>query len=202
MKPEIPKVPKKKIPTIYIRQYQEHSQKSSPARKPFIILLLITIVLAAGAVAYLYKDLWIKKPQQLVTIVRKETVSIYFPAGQGRLIEKKIDISSNLSDKEKGNFIIRNLKALKGIPEEVTLNDLVADSDGVLYLNFSRIVTEKKTTTMAEILKTFSIVNSFLGSFGNTHTVQLLVEGHPVYTLHGTVYTYKPLEFNQDLLED
>lgn len=84
----------------------------------------------------------------------------------------------------------------------MTLNDLVIDSDGVLYLNFSNTITEKKATTMTEILKTFSIVNSFLGNFGNTNKVQLLVEGQPVYTLHGTVYTYKPLEFNQDLLED
>jgi hypothetical protein len=195
-------VRKKKMPTIYIRQYQEFQQKHSLVRKPFIIILLVTIILAAGAVAYIYKDLWIKKPQQLVTVVRKETISLYFPAGQGKLIEKKIDITSNLSDKEKGNFIIRNLKTFKCIPEEVTLNDLVVDSDGILYLNFSKDISVKKGTTMTEILKIFSIVNTFLGSFGNTNKVQLLVEGQPVYTLHGAVYTYKPLEFNQDLLED
>lgn len=191
-----------KVPNIYIRQYQDHKQKPPLVRKPFIIVLIASIVLAAGAVAYIYKDVWIKKPQQLVTVVRKETVSIYFPTVQGKLIEKKIGISGNLNDKEKGDFIIRNLKALKAIPEEVTLNDLVVDSDGVLYLNFSRNIAEKKLTMMTEILKTFSIVNSFLGSFGNTNKVQLLVEGQPVYTLHGAVYTYRPLEFNQDLLED
>ena len=193
---------KKKIPNIYIRQYQEHKQKPSGVRKPFVIVLLVTIVLAAGAVAYIYKDLWIEKPQQPVTVVRKETVSVYFPAGQGKLTEKKIDISSNLSDKEKGDFIVRNLKAPKIIPEEVTLTDLVVDSDGIMYLNFSKTILEKKTTSMTEILKTFSIVDSFLGSFANTNKVQFLVEGQPVYTLNGTVYKYKPLKFNQDLLED
>jgi hypothetical protein len=195
-------MPKKKIPNIYIRQYQEYKQKPSLVRKPFVIVLVVIIVLAAVAMAYIYRDMWIKKPQQLVTIVQKETVSVYFPKGQGKLAEKKIDITSNLSDQEKGNLIIRNLKALKSIPEELTLNDLVVDSDGILYLNFSKSISEKKTTATAEILKTFSIVNSFLGSFGNTNKVQFLVEGQPVYTLNGTVYTYKPLEFNQDLLED
>ena len=190
------------MPNIYIRQYQEFKEKPSLVRKPFVIVLAVIIVLAAGAMAYIYRDMWIKKPQQLVTIVQKETVSIYFPTGQGKLVEKKIDIMSNLSDKEKGNFIIRNLKTFKSIPEELTLNDLVVDSDGVLYLNFSKNISEKKTTSMTEILKTFSIVNSFLGSFRNTNKVQFLVEGQPVYTLNGTVYTYKPLEFNQDLLED
>lgn len=195
-------MPKKKIPNIYIRQYQEFKEKPSLVRKPFVIVLAVIIVLAAGAMAYIYRDIWIKKPQQLVTIVQKETVSVYFPTGMGKLAEKKIDITSNLSDQEKGNLIIRNLKTLKGIPEELTLNDLVVDSDGILYLNFSKSISEKKTTAMTEILETFSIVNSFLGSFRNTNKVQFLVEGQPVYTLNGTVYTYKPLEFNQDLLED
>jgi hypothetical protein len=195
-------MPKKKIPNIYIRQYQEYKQRPSLVRKPFVIVLVVIIVLAAVAMAYIYRDMWIKKPQQLVTIVQKETVSVYFPKGQGKLAEKKIDITSNLSDQEKGHLIIRNLKALKSIPEELTLNDLVVDSDGILYLNFSKNISEKKTTAMTEILKTFSIVNSFLGSFRNTNKVQFLVEGQPVYTLNGTVYTYKPLEFNQDLLED
>jgi hypothetical protein len=195
-------MPKKKIPNIYIRQYQEYKQKPSLVRKPFVIVLAAIIVLAAGAMAYIYKDMWIKKPQQLITIVQKETVSVYFPIGQGKLAEKKIDITSNLSDQEKGNLIIRNLKALKSIPEELILNDLVVDSDGIVHLNFSKNISEKKTTAMTEILKTFSIVNSFLGSLRNTNKVQFLVEGQPVYTLNGAAYTYKPLEFNQDLLED
>jgi hypothetical protein len=193
---------KKKIPNIYIRQYQEYKQKPSLVRKPFVIVLAAIIVLAAGAMAYIYKDMWIKKPQQLITIVQKETVSVYFPIGQGKLAEKKIDITSNLSDQEKGNLIIRNLKALKSIPEELILNDLVVDSDGIVHLNFSKNISEKKTAAMTEILKTFSIVNSFLGSLRNTNKVQFLVEGQPVYTLNGAAYTYKPLEFNQDLLED
>ena len=193
---------KKKMPNIYIRQYQEFKEKPSLVRKPFVILLGVIIVLAAGAMAYIYRDMWIKKPQQLVTIVQKETVSIYFSTGQSKLIKKEIDITSNLSDKEKGNFIIKSLKTLKGIPEDLTLNDLVIDSEGVLYLNFSKHISEIKTTSMTEILRTFSIVNSFLGSFRNTNKVQFLIEGQPVYTLNGTVYTYKPLEFNQDLLED
>lgn len=195
-------MPKKKIPDIYIRQYPEYKQKPSLVRKPFVVALAVIVVLAAAALAYIYKNMWLEKPQQLVTIVQKETIAIYVPAGQGKLIEKKIDITNNLSDKEKGNLIIRNLKTHKSIPDELILNDLVVDYDSILYLNFSKDISEKKTAAMTEILKTFSIVNSFLGSFKNTNKVQFLVEGQPVYTLNGTVYTYKPLEFNQDLLED
>jgi len=191
---------KKKMPNIYVRQYQELANKPKQ-NKYLIIALIIVIILAIGALGYQYRGLWMKKPQQIAIIVPKEALSVYYPSGS-KLAEKKIDIKNNLSDKEKGDFIIKNLKALKSIPESLTLNELALDSDNILYLNFSKDITEGKASSMAEMLKTFSIVNSFLGSFRNAGKVQLLVEGQPSYTLNGTVYTYKPIEFNKDLLED
>lgn len=193
---------KKQIPNIYIRQDHASNRKTSLVRKPFIIALAVIIALVVGILAYIYRDMWMKKPQQPVTVIQKETITLYVPADQNKLIEKKIDITNNLSDKEKGNLIIKNLKALKSVPEELILKDLVVDYDGILYLNFSQIISEKPMSTITEILKTFSIVNSFLGSFKNANKIQFLVEGQPVYTLNGTIYTYKPLEFNKDLLED
>lgn len=193
---------KKKLPDIYIRQYTAFEKKHPLVRKSFILIFVVIIVLAAGAAAYIYRDTWIKKPAPEIKIIQKETISVYTPTDQGKLIEKRIDITGAPNDKEKGEAIIKNLKTLKSVPEDLTLNDLVIDSDGILYLNFSKDILEKQTTAMMEITKTFSIVNSFLGTFRNANKVQLLVEGQPVYTLNGTVYTYKPLEFNQDLLED
>ena len=193
---------KKKMPNIYIRQDHASNRKTSLVRKPFIIVFIAIAVLTAGLLVYVYKDRWMEKPQQPVTIIRKETITLYVPAGQRKLIEKKIDITGSFNDKARGDLIIRNLKELKCVPEELTLNDIVVDYDGILYLNFSNIVSEKPISAITEILKTFSIVNSFLGNFKNTNKVQFLVEGQPAYTLNGTVYTYKPLEFNKDLLED
>lgn len=189
------------MPNIYVRQYQEFEKKPKQ-HKYLIISLIIGIILAIGALGYQYRDLWTKKPQQIITVVPKETLSVYYPASFSKLMEKKIDIKNALSDKEKGDLIIKNLKSLKSIPETLTLNDLVVDSDNIMYLNFSKDIAEGKISPMAEILKTFSIVNSFLGSFKNANKVQLLVEGQPSYTLNGMVYTYKPIEFNKDLLED
>lgn len=194
-------MPKKKMPNIYVRQYREFENKPKQ-NKYLIIALIVVIIFAIGALGYQYQDLWMKKPQQITIIVPKETLLVYYPVNGGKLAEKKIDIKNNLSDKEKGDFIIKNLKALKSIPESLTLNELAVDSDNILYLNFSKDITEGKMSSLAEILKTFSIVNSFLGSFRNAGKVQLLVEGQPSYTLNGTVYTYKPIEFNKDLLED
>lgn len=192
---------KKKIPNIYVRQYQEFEKKPKQ-NKYLIIALIVVIIFAIGALGYQYRDLWMKKPQQITIIVPKETLSVFYPASYSKLVEKKIDMKNTLSDKEKGDFIIMNLKSLKSIPETLTLNELVVDSDNIMYLNFSKDITEGKVSSMTEILKTFSIVNSFLGSFRNANKVQFLVEGQPTYTLNGTVYAYKPIEFNKDLLED
>lgn len=192
----------KKPPDIYIRQYRTFKKKYPIVRKPFILVFAVIVVLAAGSAAYLYSDMWTKKPLPAVKTVQKETISIYSTTDQKKLTEKKIDITGTPGDKEKGEIIIKNLKTVKNIPEELVLYDLAIGSDSILYLNFSKNITEKETTAMMEILETFSIVNSFLATFRNANKVQFLVEGQPVHTLNGTVYTYKPLEFNQDLLED
>ncbi len=192
----------KKRQDIYIRQHQGPGRKPSPVSKPFIITVAVIFVLAIGSLAYFYRDMWMKKQELPVPVIRKETITLYIPSGQNKLIEKKIDMTGSFSDKAKGDLIIKKLKELKIIPEEVVLNDIAVDYESTLYLNFSNIVSEKPMSAMAEILKTFSIVNSFLGTFKNTNKVQLLADGQPVYTLNGAVYVYKPLEFNKDLLED
>ena len=194
-------MPKKKIPNIYIRQYDKLAKQ--PTRQFLIIALVVIAMLGIGFTAYRYKDLFRKgTPQQIVSIVQKETVSIYYPTSPGKLVEKKIDIKNNLSDQEKGEVILKSLKAFKTIPEAVSLTEVVMDSDGILYLNFSKEIAEGDPPPMPEIIRVFSIVNSFLGSYRNSKAVQFLVEGHPLYTLNGAVYTYKPIQFNQDLLED
>jgi hypothetical protein len=190
----------KKIPNIYLRQYGEFQKK--PTRKSFIVAFIVIIIVVIGAIGYKYMYMLRTIPQKTIAIVQKETISVYFPTGRGKLAEKKIDIQNNIGDKEKGDIIIRSLKDLKSIPEKLILNEFVVDPDGVIYLNFSKDIVEGKTASMTEISKTFSIVNSFLKNLNNTKRVQFLVDGQPLYTLGGTLYTYKPIEFNQDVLED
>jgi hypothetical protein len=190
----------KKMPNIYLRQYEEFQKK--PTRKFFIAAFIVIIILVIGAIGYKYMHVPDAVPQKIISIVQKQTISVYFPTGQGKLAEKKIDIQNNIDDKEKVDIIMKSLKELKSIPEKLTLNEFVVDPDGVIYLNFSKDLIEGKTASMTEISKTFSIVNSFLKNLSNTKRVQLLVDGQPLYTTGGTLYTYKPIEFNQDILED
>ncbi len=196
----------KKPSDLYIRQYQRLDKKPKRSvRKFFLVLFIIIIFSACSYLAYLYRDLFLPHRQEpMVTIAQKETLTLYFPSDNNpaKLVEKKIEVKNNLSDMEKGQAILNRLKASKILPAACALSDLAVDSDGVMYLNFSKDITHAEDSSAAEIGKTYSIVNSFLASFRNAHKLQLLAEGHPVYTLGGAIYTYKPIEFNHDLLED
>lgn len=192
---------KNHTPNVFIRQYQKQGGKKS-FKAPLLVLLVLVLV-ALGILGYQYKDLWLKNaPQQIAASVKKDYITIYCPVKTGKLEEKKIDVSNNLSDQQKAEQILANMKTLGILPQTTTLYDMAVNSDGVLYLNFSRDIFMGKVSSKNDILKTFSIVNSFLATFRNAGKVQLLTDGEPIYTTGGTVYTYKPIEFNNDLLED
>lgn len=193
---------KKKNANLYVRQYETHRKKPPRIRKSFLVLIAIVVPVICAAAVYLYRDMLFQKPVHPVQIAHTYEIPVYVMGGLGKLEENKIEISDNLSDKQKADLIITNLKQYKAIPSTAELNDMAIGSDGIMYLDFSRQIVEERVSAMTEILRTFSIVNSFIGSFRGIDKLQLLVEGQPVYTLNGTVYTHKPLEFNKDLLED
>jgi hypothetical protein len=78
---------------------------------------------------------------------------------------------------------------------------LATGQDGVLYLNVSKEFVDRSTPER-EITMTYGIVNSFIESFRNTKSVQLLIEGEPVYTRSGLLYLFEPLQFNKDVVEE
>jgi hypothetical protein len=66
----------------------------------------------------------------------------------------------------------------------------------------SREFVEDRPKSPNEIAMVYSLVNSLVSGFKNSKRVQLLVEGRALPTVDGTVYTYLPLEFNNDLVEE
>jgi len=71
----------------------------------------------------------------------------------------------------------------------------------VLYLNVSKEFLDRSTPER-EITMTYGLVNSFIETFRDAKSVQLLVEGEPVYTRSGLLYIFEPLQFNKDTLEE
>jgi len=164
------------------RGSEKEKIQQRPVRTVFIILLALVVVLAIIVTGYRVKVAL--EPKTIFTAPDKQMVSVFFPA-QNRLIEKKFVVRSNISDKEKTEMIINKLKQGKHLPQGFTLYESATDTDGVMYLNVSR-----------------DIANSFLATFKEAQKILFLVDGQALYALRGTLYTYKPIEFNPDLLED
>ena len=181
------------------KRSERKKAQQKPVRTVFIILLALVVVLAIIVTGYRVKVAL--EPKTIFTAPDKQMVSVFFPA-QNRLIEKIFVVRSNISDKEKTEMIINKLKQGKHLPQGFTLYESATDTDGVMYLNVSRDIISDSPSTMKEILTVYSIANSFLATFKETQKILFLVDGQVLYTLHGTLYTYKPIEFNPDLLED
>jgi hypothetical protein len=130
-----------------------------------------------------------------------ESISVFFPGEQGRLERKVIGTQRLLSDKAKGNALFRALKESRCIPDRLRLYELTIGQNGVLYLNVSKEFVDRSTPER-EITMTYGLVNSFIETFRDAKSVQLLVEGEPVYTRSGLLYILEPLQFNKDVLEE
>ncbi len=168
-------------------------------RTIFIILLGLIAVIAVLITGYRLKVSL--EPKPIFTAPDMQVVSIFLPA-QSKLVENKLEVRSNISDKEKAEMIINKLKQEKRLPQGFRLYEFATDAEGIMYLNVSRDIIDDKPATMKEILTVYSIAHSFLATFKEAKKVLFLADGQVLYTLHGTLYTYKPIEFNPDLLED
>jgi hypothetical protein len=172
-------------------------------RLPYGKLIILVVLLAVlGALVLVQWNMRTAEPGKPVVVQEKATLSIFVPDLQGKLIRKTVEIKGPLPDREKADFIFRELKGEKVVPEKLSLYEFAADSEGTIYLNLSQDIKSEKIRPTKEIGLVFSIVNSFLSTFKDAKKVQLLVEGEGIYTTGGLLFTYLPLEFNNQLTED
>ena len=168
-----------------------------------IIAIACAVLVAVVAYQWLY---WFREgtdsQQRAPVTARKETIRLFSPAGTIKLGNRVLEVRSDITDKEKADLILRELRKDKTIGPGVQLRDVAIGLDGVLYLNLSNNLAEEQSGAPPEIIVVYSLVNSFASSFKDVNKVQLLLDGAPVYTIGGVVYTYLPLEFNKDLTED
>jgi hypothetical protein len=161
------------------------------------------VLIIAGASAWFY---WLKagtdQQQKGSVTVQKETLHVFFPLSKTRLGRRVLEIHADAPDREKADLILKELKKEKCINPGVQLREVATGIDGVLYLNLSKNLTEAHNGAPPEIIMVYALVNSCVTSFKDVRTIQLLVEGEPAYTIGGLLYTYLPLEFNKDLMED
>lgn len=190
--------------------YSKHDKNGTPlidgrsgrgrSKTPLIIILVFLLIAGGGYFAYRYFRI-ARQPEPVVVSDTVE-MKLYYPADSAKLAAKTISIKANSSDKEKAELIIGGLKENEALPANVSLTEFTADTDGTLILNFSPGLTDMKPDPLTEIKLVYSIINSFLANFDKAKSVQLLAGDQAFFTVNGTVYTYKPLEFNSHILED
>ena len=179
--------------------------KAVPALKANIrsvLLIALTVIVIAVAGVIAFRGYTIVEPPRTVTVEEKNEITIYHPSPRATLVMKSVPVEANLTNREKADTIVANLHSLGVIPETVLLVDISSDLDGMLILNFTPQMTAMNLDPLMEIHAVYSIVNSFLANFTHNRSVQLLAGGQAFFTPGGTVYTYKPMEFNSHVLED
>lgn len=168
-----------------------------------LIGVVCAVLIAAAASGWFY---WLKAgtngQEKAPVTVRKEALHVFFPLSKTKLGRKVLEVRTDAPDREKADLILKELKKEKAIHPGVQLRDVATGIDAVLYLNLSRNLTEAQAAGPPEIVMVYALVNSFVTSFKDVRKVQLLAEGEVPVTVGGLVYTYLPLEFNKDLMED
>lgn len=167
----------------------------------YIVIILVVLFVAGGGY-YAYRTFRLAKQPKTIVVSDTIELKLYCPAPPAKLAVKGISARASATDKEKAEAIIAALKDNKVLPAGVNLTEFAADPEGTLLLNFSHELTAMKPDPLTEIQTVYSIINSFLANFSKAKSVQLLAGGQPLYTINGAVYTYKPIEFNSQLLED
>jgi hypothetical protein len=168
--------------------------------KRLVIIFAAVISIIAFLTVYSYLNR--PEPMKGTPSVIMDSLYIFVSKdGGAKLVQGVLQVKSGISERQKADELINALKKQKCVPEKLTLYDFATDNDGVMYLNFSNEILNDKSS-LQEINMTYAIVNTFIYNFKNINRVQLLVEGRPTETINGVIYTYKPIEFKKDLMED
>ncbi len=170
------------------------------SKAPYIIILIVLLVAAGGYYAYRY--IRIAKQPKTTVVAETMELKLYYPVSDTKLGLKSLSVRTGATDREKVDAIIAGLKQNKVLPPGVSLTEFATDTEGTLLLNFSQELAAMKPDPVTEIQTVYSIIDSFLANFNKSKSVQLLAGGQPFFTINGTVYTYKPIEFNSHILED
>lgn len=133
--------------------------------------------------------------------IKKVWATIYIPDNNQGFVKKVIEYEGPLSGRDMAIFIMNELKKEKVVHEGVSIYDFTTNKDGLIFLNLSRDIYEKRDL-IEEVFMVYSIAGSLISSIDGTKAVQFLVEGRPTYTINGLIYLYRPIEFNKDLLEE
>ena len=139
---------------------------------------------------------------------RKEII-LYFSDRDGEyLIGEKRRIVRKADMKEEAKEVMNEL--IKGpsgrltptLPPRTKLLAIQLNEEGVAKVNFNKSLSKDHPGgSSAEIMTTYSIVNSLTLNFAKIKQVQILIEGRPIETIAGHLSLVRPLSPNPALIK-
>jgi spore germination protein GerM len=149
---------------------------------------------------------WLEK---LNVVEERKEIVLYFSDSDGEyLIGEKRKIVKRGEIKEEAKELIQELikgpkgKLIPTLPSHTKCLGLKINEKGMAIINFSQALTkEHPGGSSAEILTTYSIVNSLTQNFPQVKQVQILVEGKPVETMAGHLSLKQPIVSNPNLIK-
>jgi len=189
---------------------KKRSQKKGRGGKLIFLLILIGICLS---MVYLFRQEIFSplKPrlEKWELLEERKEIILYFSDRDGEyLIGEKRRIVRKADMKEEAKEVMNEL--IKGpsgrltptLPPRTKLLAIQLNEEGVAKVNFNKSLSKDHPGgSSAEIMTTYSIVNSLTLNFAKIKQVQILIEGRPIETIAGHLSLVRPLSPNPALIK-
>ncbi len=147
--------------------------------------------------------------EKLNLVEARKEVILYFSDRDGEyLVGEKRKIAKGGEVKEEAKQMIDELikgpkgKLIPTLPSRTKCLSLKVNEKGIAVINFSQALSKDHPGgSSAEILTTYSIVNSLALNFPRIKGVQILIEGKPVETITGHLSLKQPISPKPDLIK-
>jgi spore germination protein GerM len=186
------------------------SRKKGKGGKFLVLLILIGI---GASMVYLFRQEIVHSLSPLLEkwniLEKKKEIVLYFSDRDGEyLIGEKRRITKKPDLKEEAKEAI--IELIKGprepltptLPPRTKCLNLRLDEKGVAVVNFNKAFSKDHPGgSSAEIMTTYSIVNSLTLNFPKIKQIQILVEGKPIETIAGHLSLKQPISPNPSLIK-
>ena len=147
--------------------------------------------------------------EKLKIVEERKEIILYFSDRDGEfLIGEKRKIGKRIGVKEEAKEVIHELikgpkgKLIPTLPPQTKCLNLKVDENGVAIVNFNKALSKDHPGgSSAEIMTTYSIVNSLTLNFSQIKQVQILIEGKTIETISGHLSLKQPIHSNPNLIK-
>ncbi len=147
--------------------------------------------------------------EKLGVIEERKEVILYFSDRNGEyLIAERRKILRKEGIKGEARQVVDELikgprgKLIPTLPPQTRCLTLKLDEKGTALVDFNRALSKDHPGgSSAEILTTYSIVNSLTQNFPQIRQVQILIEGKPIETIAGHLSLKTPIPAKPDLIK-